>query len=181
MTASAMVGDRERALAAGMNDHIAKPIDIDEMFATLARWITPRCDASSSAVAPAGAPVLHSLPGVDATVALARMRSNEALFARTLRLFLEAHRDFVARFTSTWAQGDEAAARRMAHDLHSVAGTLGMHALRQGASALEQACNAGDARAVEARLQELSTLMEPIIQGVQSWAEARARAPTTFG
>jgi CheY-like chemotaxis protein len=39
MTANAMMGDREAALAAGMNDHIAKPINIDEMFATLARWL----------------------------------------------------------------------------------------------------------------------------------------------
>jgi CheY-like chemotaxis protein len=41
MTANAMRGDRERALAAGMNDHIAKPINVNQMFATLARWVTP--------------------------------------------------------------------------------------------------------------------------------------------
>ena len=41
MTANAMVGDRDAALAAGMNDHVAKPINIDEMFATLARWLAP--------------------------------------------------------------------------------------------------------------------------------------------
>jgi signal transduction histidine kinase/CheY-like chemotaxis protein len=41
MTANAMVGDREAVLEAGMNDHIAKPIVVDEMFATLARWVKP--------------------------------------------------------------------------------------------------------------------------------------------
>lgn len=41
LTANAMVGDREKALAAGMNDHIAKPIKLDELFATLARWVRP--------------------------------------------------------------------------------------------------------------------------------------------
>jgi signal transduction histidine kinase/ActR/RegA family two-component response regulator len=41
MTASAMVGDREKALAAGMNDHVAKPVDVNHLFATLARWIRP--------------------------------------------------------------------------------------------------------------------------------------------
>jgi PAS domain S-box-containing protein len=41
MTADAMVGDRERVLAAGMNDHIAKPFKLEEMFATLARWVRP--------------------------------------------------------------------------------------------------------------------------------------------
>ncbi|MGA2777280.1 MAG: response regulator [Steroidobacteraceae bacterium] len=41
MTANAMTGDREKALAAGMNDHVGKPIDVAELFATLARWIHP--------------------------------------------------------------------------------------------------------------------------------------------
>ncbi len=41
MTAGAMVGDRERVLAAGMNDHVAKPIDVATMYATIARWIPP--------------------------------------------------------------------------------------------------------------------------------------------
>ncbi|WP_341890621.1 response regulator [Variovorax sp. YR752] len=40
MTANAMVGDRDAAIAAGMNDHVAKPINVDEMFATLARWVS---------------------------------------------------------------------------------------------------------------------------------------------
>jgi CheY-like chemotaxis protein len=41
MTANAMVGDREAALAAGMNDHIAKPIDFEKVFETLERWVHP--------------------------------------------------------------------------------------------------------------------------------------------
>ena len=41
LTANAMVGDRDKALAAGMNDHIAKPIKLEQLFATLARWIRP--------------------------------------------------------------------------------------------------------------------------------------------
>ena len=39
MTANAMVHDRERALAAGMNDHVAKPVRSAELFAALARWV----------------------------------------------------------------------------------------------------------------------------------------------
>jgi CheY-like chemotaxis protein len=42
MTANAMVGDRQKALDAGMNDHIAKPINVSQMFSTLARWVGPR-------------------------------------------------------------------------------------------------------------------------------------------
>ncbi len=42
MTASAMVGDREKALDVGMNDYIAKPIDPDEMYKTMAKWISAK-------------------------------------------------------------------------------------------------------------------------------------------
>jgi PAS domain S-box-containing protein len=48
MTANALVGDREKVLAAGMNDHIAKPLQIDDMFATLARWIRPQAPPISA-------------------------------------------------------------------------------------------------------------------------------------
>jgi len=60
MTANALVGDRDKVLAAGMNDHIAKPIRIDEMFATLARWIRP------AAVVPGDVcPTLNDAPRSD--------------------------------------------------------------------------------------------------------------------
>jgi CheY-like chemotaxis protein len=179
MTANAMVGDRERALAAGMNDHIAKPIVIDDMFATLARWIKPTASAPAAATVSAGTSALHSLPGVDTAAALARMRSNEALLVRTLLLFLQRHSDFTARFAAARSQGDDAKAREMAHDLHSVAGTLGMHALQQAALALTQACTANDGPAIEARLKELAMLMEPVLQGLRSWAETRAGSSAT--
>ena len=41
MTANAMAGDREKVLAAGMNDHITKPIRVEQLLATLARWVRP--------------------------------------------------------------------------------------------------------------------------------------------
>ncbi len=176
MTANAMVGDRERTLAAGMNDHIAKPINVDEMFATLARWIVPRRPTAPAADAAGAGADFRPVPGMDLSAALEHLGGNESLLARTLQRFLAAERDFATRFASTWTAGDTAAARRMAHDLQSVAGTLGMDGLRQAAIALEEACHAGDAPAVDARLQEVSVLIEPILQGVQSWADARTGA-----
>ncbi|NRF71152.1 response regulator [Aquincola sp. S2] len=41
MTANALVGERAKVLAAGMNDHIAKPINVDELYGTLAHWVGP--------------------------------------------------------------------------------------------------------------------------------------------
>jgi CheY-like chemotaxis protein len=42
MTAHAMSGDRELSLAAGMNDHISKPINLQELYQTLLKWVTPK-------------------------------------------------------------------------------------------------------------------------------------------
>ncbi len=185
MTASVMVGDKEEALASGMNDHIAKPIDIDQLFATLAKWIPPRgvAAAASTTEASSGDPMTnqHSVPGVDVTAALARLRGDEATLRRMLQRFLETHHDFVARFAAARNQGDSAAARRLAHDLQSIAGTLGMHTLAQSAMALEQACRTASQPVVEARMQELSQVIEPILKGLASWDIGLARSAVAHG
>jgi two-component system sensor histidine kinase/response regulator len=56
MTANAMDRDREECLAAGMNDHIAKPIDLDNLFKALLRWIPPRAASTAPSVASAFPP-----------------------------------------------------------------------------------------------------------------------------
>jgi CheY-like chemotaxis protein/HPt (histidine-containing phosphotransfer) domain-containing protein len=167
MTASSTATDRDEALAAGMNDHIAKPIDIDEVLQTLARWVLPRREQ-----APDADPRLHSLPGIDGVEALKRMRGNEVLLRKSLQRFLQVYGDFVSRLESTWASGEAEGARRMAHDLQSLSGTLGMQALRQHALALEQACIAGDAAAVPARLHDLSAELALVLQGLAAWAQS---------
>lgn len=64
MTANAMVGDREKVLAAGMNDHIAKPIDLPELFATLARWVRPEVVAQSGGLPGAEIPTRRKSSGI---------------------------------------------------------------------------------------------------------------------
>jgi two-component system sensor histidine kinase/response regulator len=49
MTANAMAGDKEKVLAAGMWDHISKPLDVQAMFNTMARWIKPAVGPLASA------------------------------------------------------------------------------------------------------------------------------------
>ncbi|MCM5681459.1 response regulator [Schlegelella sp. S2-27] len=175
MTANAMTGDREAVLAAGMNDHIAKPIVVEDMFATLARWIVPGKAATTPAAPPGhgkGAS-LQALQGMDLAAALARLNGSERLLHKALLHFLQAEHDFSARFAAAWAAGDRDATRRMAHDLSSIAGTLGMHALQRSARALEHACVSGDAPGVEGRLQEVSRTLVPTVQAVAAWAGAQ--------
>jgi len=179
MTANAMVGDRDKALAAGMNDHIAKPIRVDDMFATLSRWVRPVAAASeaSPGVASAGSHLgaLADLPGVDARAGLAGMMGNDTLYRHLLRMFRDREADFQARFKAARAAGDAPTATRLAHDLKSVAGTLGVPAVQQAAAALEHACAHGaDGTDIDALAQNVARLLDPVIAGLQPLGTAPA-------
>jgi CheY-like chemotaxis protein len=175
MTANAMVGDRDKALAAGMNDHIAKPIKVDDMFATLARWVRPAATASDASGAAPGVAstgpqlgTLTDLPGVDTRAGLAGIMGNDTLYRHLLRLFRDREVDFSARFKAVRAAGDAGAAVRLAHNLKSAAGTLGAHAVQQAAAALEHACTHGaDDADVDALVQNVARLLDPVIAGLQ--------------
>ncbi|MCE4538945.1 response regulator [Pelomonas sp. P7] len=158
MTANAMAGDRDKVLAAGMNDHIAKPFRVEDLFVTLARWIRPQAPAASAVATE-----------LDMKAALAAVNGDEALYRRLLTMFSEREADFEPRLRQAWARGDTAAATRHAHDLKTVAGTLGMPALQRAAAALEAACasNAGAAVA-EPLLAEVCRLLAPLLQAVKA-------------
>ena len=173
MTANAMVGDRDKALAAGMNDHIAKPIKVEEMFATLARWISP---LAASAPAPAGsgqgAPrddPLAGVDGIDSRAGVAAMMGDSTLYLHLLRMFRDRERDFAQRFRAARARGDTSAAMRMAHDLKSVTGSLAVCSVHEAAAKLERACLDGvdDAR-LETLLREVDRPLAPVLDQLQT-------------
>jgi PAS domain S-box-containing protein len=137
MTANAMAGDREKVFAAGMNDHIAKPIIVSEMFATLARWVRPAVAAASG-----------GLPSIKSAAALAGVMGDEQLYRRLLGRFRDREAGFAARFGAACAARDMLTATRLAHDLKSESGTLGATAVREAAEALEHACANGAGSAV---------------------------------
>jgi len=163
MTANAMVGDREAVIAAGMNDHIAKPIKVDEMFATLAKWVRP-----GGAVVVGGegsADVRQALKGIDTHCGLANVCGNEVLYRRVLSLFREREADFAQRFKAARRAGDMEAATRAVHDLKGLAGTLGMHAVQEAATALERLHLDGAREAeVEAQVHQVSRHLDEVVE-----------------
>jgi len=162
MTANAMVGDREKVLAAGMNDHISKPVKVDELFATLSRWI-PR-NPRDRAV----------LPGLDTGAARAALGGNGALYERLAGMFVEREAGFVEHFATARAAADTDAMVRLAHDLKSVAATLGATTLSDAAAALELACSEhARAHDVDALLELVDARLGPAIAELRSAPEAQ--------
>ncbi|HET9643069.1 MAG TPA: response regulator [Burkholderiaceae bacterium] len=111
MTASVMAGDREKALAAGMNDHISKPLKIETLFATLAQWIRPTSQSASlAAPATATADSLDNLPGINASTWRENGMGDDAMYRPMLKKFRDGQHDFPTRFRAAMASGDLAAA-----------------------------------------------------------------------
>ena len=177
MTANAMVGDREAVLAAGMNDHIAKPIVVAEMFATLARWVKPtrsRALGNGNARKDASFEASFEPDGIDTLGGLANTGGDSDFYHRMLGLFREREADFVQRFHAARAVGDTEAAMRAAHDLKSEAGTLGMHGLEHSAAALEQGCLEGACDVdVDGMVHEVSSKLDAVIDELRAFESMR--------
>jgi PAS domain S-box-containing protein len=150
MTANAMLSDREHCLEAGMNDHIAKPIDPADLTAKLLRWVrppgspptpAPALTAPPSLLAPPGpsAPPSAPLPALDRAAGLRLTGGNAALYRSLLARFGEAQAEMAAQLQAARRAQDTAQARRIAHSLKGGAAQLGASALAAAASRLERA------------------------------------------
>jgi CheY-like chemotaxis protein len=181
MTANAMVGDREKVIAAGMNDHIAKPINVEQMFAVLSRWVRPRQEVNAMSSSPTPAPgpalTLETLPGIDSAAALQALGGDERIYRRLLGRFVDSQAGFADAFRAIRSAGDPDAAHRMAHDLKGVAATAGAFALAKAASALEQACvRQAPANEVEQLTEAVARELAPVMQGLRALAPATPAA-----
>jgi|GEM_PF-2094440 len=143
MTANAMVGDREKALEFKMDDYIAKPLDLKQMFQTLSRWIKPskkRSPVTPEISLPPGDISDLVLPGIDVQAGLATMMSNPHLYRRQLVRFHETQGKFASLFQNALSDPDPTSPRRTAHTLKSLAGNLGASRLQSAAAQLEGVC-----------------------------------------
>ncbi|MCP5163038.1 MAG: transporter substrate-binding domain-containing protein [Hahellaceae bacterium] len=147
MTANAMTGDREKALEAGMNDHIAKPIDPNTMFLCMAHWITPRHPAPATPPQPSTeSPVnadnlpLPRIKGVDLSAGLHTTQNNIPLYHKLLKKFGESQATFPDEFDAAYQSEDYIKAERLAHTLKGLAGNIGAHAVQAAAAELESIC-----------------------------------------
>ncbi len=162
MTANATENDRRVCLAAGMNDHVAKPIEPELLFQSLARWIQGIGRTPARAVAlPEG--VLPEIPGLDTAQGLRRVLGRRDRYLGMLRKFLDGQRDAMDRVAQALARDDLPTAQRHAHTLKSVAGNLGASALQEAAGALEQACAHAARAQLPALQQRCAELLQPLM------------------
>jgi two-component system sensor histidine kinase/response regulator len=130
MTANVLAGERASCLDVGMNDHIGKPIDVDEMFQTMARWIKPSQDE------PRETAVGRESVDMDMEAGLKMVGGNRELYLKLVGDFLQTERDL----RGALGEANLDALREMAHGIRGVAGNLRLIRARDIASDLEEAC-----------------------------------------
>ena len=191
MTAHAMIGDREASLQAGMNDHITKPIDPDELFKTLNRYVKPKKtgkdseNSSKISIIPsskvpslpskierlAGSEIeLPILEGIDTATGIKRIGGNQEAYMRALQQFRSSQGQALAEIRAAIERSDYEMARRKTHGIKGVTGNIGADGLFQAASRLERAFK-------EHKTETISRLMDVFAEQFQTVMETLGKLP----
>jgi two-component system sensor histidine kinase/response regulator len=191
MTANVMQADRERCLEAGMNAHIAKPIEPSDLCDTLLAWVPARAGAPPVApprsvqppvrsnLAPPPAPDSSAAAsedpligaarqsGLDVTGALRRLLGDHRLYASMLRRFADRQRAFAPQIIGMLDAGDVGDAERLAHTLKGLASNLGAGPLSREAGALESLLRERAPRdAVDVQCARTVASLEEVLDGL---------------
>jgi CheY-like chemotaxis protein/HPt (histidine-containing phosphotransfer) domain-containing protein len=172
MTAHALESERQRCLAAGMNDFLTKPIDPALLQKMLVRW-QPKPASPAREHKLESAPMntvdgFPDLPGIDKADGLKRMMNKPSLYEKVLRDFHARFSDEPMHIRSALANGDFPTAERRAHSTKGLAGTISALGLQSAAKELENTLHAGEmpSETIFAQFeQELRIVIEGIACG----------------
>jgi two-component system sensor histidine kinase/response regulator len=171
MTAHATVEERQRCLAAGMNDHVAKPIDPAALFEAVGRFYEPAeaAPAPDQPSSPAPQEALPSIAGLDTNDGLSRVGGNRKLYVKILRQFAEQQGPAADQVADALAAGDQARVERLAHTLKGVAGNIGAAGVQSAAAGLERVIrDRSAADEVERARQRVGVVLEPLAAGIRT-------------
>jgi CheY-like chemotaxis protein/HPt (histidine-containing phosphotransfer) domain-containing protein len=167
MTAGVLAGDRERCLAAGMDDYIAKPVAFEDLAAALARWVPG--DDTERPPAPSALPAA----GLDARV-LGQLRAldtpGSGFFHGVIGLFLATAPARVDALAAAVRRADAAAVQSLAHALRSTCGNVGAKAMHDLCVSIEEGADLS--------LEELEPILKELLDEfrfVQTALEAEQR------
>ena len=175
LSAHARREERERCLNAGMNDHLAKPVKPDRLYACLMRWVQPgsTLEHPTSGGRSPDLPELlpDTLPGLDIFTGLTQLGGNVALYRKLLIEFGRTQDGRLAELRGSLAAGDLVRASHAAHSLKGVAGTIAATSVSSLANELENACNRGNAAAAGQFLSVLEERMGEVTASAKLLAE----------
>ncbi|MDO6677044.1 transporter substrate-binding domain-containing protein [Shewanella sp. 4_MG-2023] len=134
MTAHAMKGDRDKCLQVGMNAHLAKPVEPDQLYLALSPYLTHK---QSQKVQGQQNMSLAPIEGVDVHWGIKRLGGNQQLYAQLIGEFYQRHKDQLHLLQSYQDADDLKSTIRAVHTLRGVAGNIGAKQLELASANLE--------------------------------------------
>jgi PAS domain S-box-containing protein len=171
MTAHALTGEREKALKAGLNDYVSKPVDIAQLGNTLLRWLAPDTAASEMGDLKLFISSLLLPPSIIETFntkdAIARLGSLN-LYKRLLGFFPEENMGKANEIRQAIEEKQMQTAYRLVHSLKGAAATIGAESLSKTAAELEQALQQDRQDVFDKLLEELEVQISAVIAAIGS-------------
>ena len=180
MTAHALVDEREKCIEAGMDDYLGKPIDPDELFGKLLKWVKPRKIEQVQETAempsviikkeepkPVRQEGLPEIPGLDTNLGLKRVMGRKAVYLDILRKYIDNQASLPAKIRHRLDADDYGTAERLAHTAKGVNGNIGAMNLQELAAQVEKAIKNGeDRQAIEDLLAPFAEAHALLIAGL---------------
>jgi CheY-like chemotaxis protein len=186
MTAHAMAGDEDKSLQAGMNGHVTKPIDPDQLFATLQKWIKPSEKRSkvkqpevpaerpeSDQAVPEEEQLPEYLQGFDLTDGLKRLQGNKRLYRKLLLNFATDYCEAANDIRIALDSKDFEQTHSLVHNLKGLAGNLAATELQAAAVSLEKLVKGAEkktpqAKELDLKLSDLENALNQALESAQS-------------
>ncbi|MES9844764.1 MAG: response regulator, partial [Candidatus Sedimenticola sp. 6PFRAG5] len=180
MTANAMVGDREKCLAAGMNDYVAKPIDPADLYQALLHWVTPKImepeSDTQSLVAAGRGGEFPTIQGINVRDARKHVGGNLKLYMQLLKKFQKNQSNVPEEVMKALEMGDLDTARRIAHTLKGVSGNLGARRLFESARDLEECIKKDSEDCVQRQMGEVREALGQVLEAIDQLEHPSARS-----
>ncbi|MCX6149552.1 MAG: PAS domain S-box protein [Ignavibacteriales bacterium] len=176
MTADAMVGIKEKCISVGMMDFITKPIDPDEVFATLIKWIKPRKRKQVGIPKPKVANSDDPLPvfkHIDINDGLSRLGGNKKLYMSLLEKFHDRNISMIEQIKTAIYNKDKELAVRLVHTLKGVAGNLGAKEINITAEKVEAKLKKMEKESVEDEFAEFEIKFNLALSEISFWKNTR--------